>query len=81
MKKLLMATTILAGMSALSVASAADIKVGVLMGFTGPIESLTPGMADGAEMAFGEASGSGLLLGGDKIVSVRADSTCVREIR
>ena len=77
MKKLLLATTILAGMSAAGVASAADVKVGVLLGFTGPIESLTPGMGDGAELAFAEASDSGLLLGGTKIISVRADSTCV----
>ncbi len=57
--------------------SAAEIKIGVIMGFTGPIESLTPGMADSAELALKEASDSGLLLGGDTITPVRADSTCV----
>ena len=56
---------------------AEDIKVGILLGFTGPIESLTPDMASGAELAFNEASNSGELLGGSKITILRADSTCV----
>ncbi len=51
--------------------------MGVIVGFTGPIESLTPDMGGSAEVAFKEASDSGLLLGGQKIVSVRADSTCI----
>jgi branched-chain amino acid transport system substrate-binding protein len=75
MKKLLLATALLATMA--GTAMAADIKVGVILGFTGPIESLTPDMAASAELAFKEASDSGLLLGGKKIVPVRADSTCV----
>ncbi len=58
-------------------ASAAEIKIGVIMGFTGPIESLTPEMASSAELAFKEASDSGLLLGGDTITPIRADSTCI----
>ncbi|MCK5444531.1 MAG: ABC transporter substrate-binding protein [Rhodospirillaceae bacterium] len=79
MKKLLLASTLasatFAAMSA--TAFAAEIKVGVLLGFTGPIESLTPDMAASAELAFKEASDSGALLGGSKIVTVRKDSTCV----
>lgn len=58
-------------------ASAQTIKMGVILGFTGPIDSLTPPMADSAELAFREASDSGQLLGGRQIESVRADSTCV----
>ena len=54
-----------------------DIKVGIILGFTGPIESLTPDMASGAELAFKEATDSGELLGGANIIPVRADSTCV----
>jgi branched-chain amino acid transport system substrate-binding protein len=71
--------TLLAAAAASLIAGAAqaDIKVGVILGFTGPIESLTPAMADSAELAFNEASNSGLLLGGDTITSVRGDSTCV----
>ena len=53
------------------------VKIGVLLGFTGPIESLTPDMAAGAEMAMGEASKSGKFLGGATVESVRGDSTCV----
>ena len=47
----------------------ADIKMGIILGFTGPIESLTPAMAASAELAFKEASDSGSLLGGEKIGS------------
>ena len=71
----LLATTLLAAMTV--TAAAEEIKVGIILGFTGPIESLTPGMAEGAEMAFKEASDSGKLLGGKTVSSIRADSTCV----
>ena len=54
-----------------------NIKMGIILGFTGPIESLTPAMAASAELAFNEASDSGSLLGGKKIKVERADSTCV----
>lgn len=74
MKKLLLATVLCA---AVNVAAAEDIKVGIILGFTGPIESLTPDMAASAELAFQEVSDSGKLLGGKKIIAVRADSTCV----
>ena len=53
------------------------IKMGIILGFTGPIESLTPDMAASAELAFKEASDSGSLLGGKSISVIRADSTCV----
>ena len=55
----------------------AEVKIGIILGFTGPIETLTPAMAASAEIAFKEASDSGSLLGGEKISVVRADSTCV----
>ena len=54
-----------------------EIKMGIILGFTGPIESLTPAMAASAELAFKEASDSGSLLGGSTITPMRADSTCV----
>ncbi|WP_299627566.1 ABC transporter substrate-binding protein [uncultured Tateyamaria sp.] len=79
MKKLLMAsaaTALMAG-SAYADGHATDVKIGVILGFTGPIESLTPSMADGAELAMKEVTDSGLLLDGAKVSSVRADSTCV----
>ena len=58
-------------------AAAQEIKVGVILGYTGPIESLTPDMAASAELAMKEASDSGRLLGGATVTSVRGDSTCV----
>ncbi|MDB4599750.1 ABC transporter substrate-binding protein [Alphaproteobacteria bacterium] len=69
---LLMAATLMA-----TPALAADVKIGVLLGYTGPIESLTPDMASGAELAMKEASDSGAFMSGSKIISVRGDSTCV----
>ena len=38
-----------------------SIKMGIILGFTGPIESLTPAMAASAELAFKEASDSWLM--------------------
>ena len=52
-----------------------NIKMGIILGFTGPIESLTPAMAASAELAFNEASDPGSLLGWERKIKVeRADS-------
>lgn len=75
MKKLLMATAAAALMA--GSAYAEDIKLGIILGFTGPIESITPAMGDGAELAIKEVSESGKLLGGSTVTPVRADSTCI----
>ena len=75
MKKLIIAICMFA--TSLVSNSYADVKMGIILGFTGPIESLTPAMAASAELAFKEASDSGSLLGGKKISVERADSTCV----
>ena len=75
MKKLLAATAasaLLAG-----VAGAEEIKLGILYGFTGPIESLTGSMAAASEAAIKEISDSGLFLDGTTVSAVRADSTCI----
>ena len=58
-------------------AFAEDVKIGVLLGYTGPIESLVGPMAEGAELAIAEVSDSGALLGGLQVVSVRGDTTCI----
>ncbi len=76
MKKLLMATAATVLMSGAAV-SADTVKIGIILGFTGPIESLTPAMASGAEAAMAEVSESGKLLGGSTVEPIRADSTCV----
>ncbi len=75
MKKLILTAFLF--VSTMSTNTLADIKMGIILGFTGPIESLTPAMAASAELAFNEASDSGKLLGGQKISVERADSTCV----
>ena len=75
MKKLLIATTASALIA--GAVSAEDIKLGIVFGFTGPIESLTQPMASAAEMAMKEVTDSGALLGGSSVTSVRGDSTCI----
>ncbi len=78
MKKLMIAVCMFFTSIASNVyADGHGIKMGIILGFTGPIESLTPAMAASAELAFNEASDSGSLLGGKKIRVERADSTCV----
>ncbi len=75
MKKMLLAsvaTALVAG-----TAHAEDVKIGVIMGFTGPIESLTPMMAASAELALSEVNDSGTFLEGVTLSPVRTDSTCV----
>ncbi|MCV2870749.1 ABC transporter substrate-binding protein [Defluviimonas sp. WL0050] len=75
MKKILTATAI-AALTA-GAAGAEDIKIGTILGFTGPLESITPAMGAGAELAMKEVTDSGKLLGGSTVTSIRGDSTCV----
>ena len=77
MKKILLATAASLAMATASFAGSDEVKIGVILGFTGPIESLTPQMADSAELAWKEINASGKFLGGKTIVPVRADSTCI----
>jgi len=75
MKKLMMATAATALMAGSAMAE--DVKIGVILGFTGPLESITPAMGAGAELAMAEVSESGALLDGSTVTSVRGDSTCI----
>jgi branched-chain amino acid transport system substrate-binding protein len=79
MKKILLATVATAALTGAAFADSDDneVRIGVILGFTGPIESLTPQMAQGAELAMAEVTASGALLGGMTVTSVRADSTCI----
>ncbi len=79
MKKLLMATAAAALTAGTAYAGghAKEVKLGILFGFTGPIESLTPAMASGAELAMEEVTKSGKLLDSATVSSVRADNGCV----
>ena len=74
MKKLLLATAATALFA--GVAQAEDVKIGIILGFTGPLESITPNMATGAELAISEVNASGKFALGN-VVPVRADSTCI----
>ena len=74
-KKIALATSIFVG--AAGAASAEEIKIGVFLGFTGPIESIVANMGPSAELAIKEVSDSGLLLDGATVVGVRGDTTCV----
>lgn len=75
MKRLITASA--AALMVATASQAEEIKLGIIFGFTGPIESLTGPMAAGAELAMKEVSESGLLLDGATVISVRGDSTCI----
>ncbi|MGY9046873.1 branched-chain amino acid ABC transporter substrate-binding protein [Puniceibacterium antarcticum] len=79
MRKLLLASvaTALTAGTGFAEAQTSEAKIGVILGFTGPIESLTPMMADSAELALKEVNDSGNFLDGVTLTPVRADSTCV----
>jgi len=62
MKKLLISAAVAASIGATGAASAEEIKIGVFLGLTGPIESLVANMAPAAEQAIAEVSESGKLL-------------------
>ena len=76
MKKLFLASTATLALAA-AAAQAEEVKMGILLGFTGPLESLAPAMADGAELALKEINDSGKFMNGDTLVPVRGDSTCI----
>ena len=79
MKKILLASAASLAMTggALADGHSNSVSLGVIVGFTGPIESLAPAMAGGAELAMAEVTESGNLLDGAEVTSVRADSTCI----
>ncbi|MEQ9056375.1 MAG: ABC transporter substrate-binding protein [Roseovarius confluentis] len=79
MKKLLLASaaTALCTNAALAASHAEEIKIGIILGYTGPIESLVANMGPAAEMAIEEVNESGLLLGGSSVSAITADSTCI----
>ena len=75
MNRLLLATAAVALTA--GVASAENARLGLSLGFTGPLESLAPNIANGAELAIKEVSESGKFMGGATVEAVRADNTCV----
>ena len=80
MKNLLTATAVAALTAGAAFAdghAVDEVKIGVLLGYTGPIESLAGPMAQGAELAMAEVTESGALLGGAKVTPMRADTGCI----
>ena len=75
MKKIIMTAAV--SMALAVPAFADDVKIGVILGYTGPIESLTPDMAAGAELAMKEVNDSGNFMNNMTVVPVRGDSTCI----
>lgn len=67
----------LAATVALPALAADEVKIGVFLGFTGPIESLVVDMGQGAELAITEVNDAGALLGGATVTAVKGDTTCV----
>jgi branched-chain amino acid transport system substrate-binding protein len=76
MKRILLAS-VASALMATSAWAQEPVNVGIILGFTGPLESITPGMAASAELALKEASDSGKLPGGITLTPSRADSTCI----
>ncbi|MEL7150412.1 MAG: ABC transporter substrate-binding protein [Pseudomonadota bacterium] len=78
MKRLLLASAATALCTSTAFAAGhGEIKIGVFLGFTGPIESLVAEMGPAAELAIAEVNESGALLDGAAVTPVRGDTTCV----
>ncbi|WP_417518867.1 ABC transporter substrate-binding protein [Minwuia sp.] len=54
----------------------ADVKIGFLGGYTGPIESLTPPIAEGAKLAATHVNDQGGILDGQTVIMPTGDTTC-----
>lgn len=68
----LLAATALAG----APAKAADVKIGLIGGISGPIAAMAPAMIDAAQLAFQQVNEQGGILDGQKIVGAVGDSAC-----
>jgi len=54
----------------------ADVKIGFLGGFTGPIESLTPPIYEAAKLAVAQVNDQGGVLDGEMLAIPSGDTTC-----
>ncbi|MEO9827014.1 MAG: ABC transporter substrate-binding protein [Paracoccaceae bacterium] len=78
MKKFLMATAATALCANAALADGhGEVKIGIILGYTGPIESMVAQMGPAAELAIKEVNDSKGLLGGSAVSAVIGDSTCV----
>lgn len=71
------ATTALVSMlPAMTMAAEEPVKLGLLFGLTGPIESIATKMAASAELAIAEVNAAGGILDGRMVEGVQADTGC-----
>ena len=77
MKKLVLALAATTMLSSAALADGHEVKIGVFLGFTGPIESIVATMGPATEMAMKEVTDSKALLDGKTVTPVRGDTTCV----
>lgn len=76
LSKVLMTAVAGAALLAATPVFAADVKLGFIGGFTGPIESLTPPIFNGAKLALQNVNDQGGILGGSKLTIESADGAC-----
>ncbi|QEM83577.1 ABC transporter substrate-binding protein [Halomonas binhaiensis] len=76
MNKRVLTTAVAATTLAIGSMAYAEVKIGFLGGFTGGIETLTPPIFDGAELAITHVNAQGGLLDGQDIVMPTGDTTC-----
>jgi len=78
MKKLLLSTAV--ALTLATTAHAAShgekVKLGILLGFTGAIESTVKEMGPAADMAIAEVNAAGGILSGVMVEGIRGDTTC-----
>ncbi|WP_075880560.1 ABC transporter substrate-binding protein [Vreelandella massiliensis] len=74
--KRILASAVAASTLALTGVANAEVKVGFLGGFTGPIETLTPPVYDAAQLAMQHVNEHGGILGGEEVTMPSGDTTC-----
>jgi branched-chain amino acid transport system substrate-binding protein len=76
MNKRVLSLAVAASALAFTGAAQAEVKIGFLGGFTGPIESLTPPIYDGAQLAVTQVNEQGGILDGQELMMPTGDTTC-----
>ncbi len=62
--------------AATSPASAQDVKLGILLGYTGPLEQMSPPMTKAIQLVAAQVNAQGGILNNGKLSFVQADDTC-----
>ncbi|MCF4099379.1 ABC transporter substrate-binding protein [Maritalea mediterranea] len=75
MRHLKLALTAAAALSVATPAVAEDVNIGILLGYTGPLETLAPPIGDAAKLALQHVNEQGGILGGEAKFTI-GDSTC-----